>query len=477
MTKTYFISQRFFLIISSFFFVFEGNTQTEWGLQDCINYAIKNNISVKEAELQKRLATITVEQSKFSFWPSLSFSGSSGYRFGLSENPTTGTMQSNNFFSTGFSLSGGLILFNWFEKHHQLKAALISLEADDLGIQKMRNDITMIVSASYLQALLANEMIKVAIVQVQQSVTQTEATEKKAKLGLMTQLDIAQVRQQQLSDSIFLLNAEAAYEKALLQLKAVLALDAGFILKIQEFPLTDEASVSILEVTPEKLFASAVHKQPQVKGIQLQTEAKKERIKALKTARYPIFSLYGSTGSSFIDIPSAQAYTYFPSQPTGAKVKVNGVSYDVMAPTYSVSSYGVTPFFQQVHKNLGQNFGISISIPILNGKTSFVNQKREEINLMQLKLQAQKIYQELKTIFFSAYFDTELALKKRELSKKALNQALKIYEATQKIYSLNLLSTQDLLIANNNFVKAKVELFVAEYELALRIKALEFYLN
>jgi len=466
---------RFFLLASAFFFGFTVNAQTQWSLQDCINYAITNNVSVKGADLQKRLATLTFEQSKASFLPSFRFSGSSGYRFGLSENPTTGTMQSNNFFNTGFSLSGGINLFSWFAKHHQLKATIADLEANDIGVQKVRNDVAMIVSTSYLQAILAKEMINLAIIQVQQSVIQKETTEKKAKLGVLSQLDVSQVRQQQLADTLSLLTAEATYEKTMIQLKAVLALDADFILELKAIPLNDESAKFLLELKPETFFASAVKKLPQVKGIQLQTEAVKERIKAVKSERYPSFSIFGSTGSSFIDIPSPQAYSFLPLQPTGAKVQVNGVSYDVMAPTYRGSNYSVTPFFRQIHKNLGQNVGISISIPILNGKTSLINQKREEINLNQLKIQTQRINQELKTAIYSAYVDDKYAFNKTELSRKVLNEAIKVHEAAQKKYALNLLSTQDLLIATNNLVKTKEGVLVAEFELALRINVLRFY--
>jgi ATP-binding cassette subfamily B protein len=134
-----------------------ATSQSKWSLEACITYALKNNIAIKQAGLQTRFSALVVSQNRSSQWPSLSFSGNSGYRFGLSENPTTGTLQSSNYFSSGFSLSSGVTLFNWFAKRHSLNASQLTAEADKMGVKKAENDVALNVSAAYLQALLAKE--------------------------------------------------------------------------------------------------------------------------------------------------------------------------------------------------------------------------------------------------------------------------------------------------------------------------------
>ncbi len=459
-----------FLLLSA-----SGQTGAKWSLQDCIDYAIKHDVSIKEADVQRRLSALSVEQGKGSLWPSLNFSGSGGYRFGLSENPTTGILQSSNFFSTGFSLSSSVTLFNWFAKQHSLKATKAAAEADAMGSRKAEEDVTLAVSAAYFQALLSKEIISTAFIQVQQSSAQAEVTGKKVSAGVLSELDLAQIRQQQLGDSLALLAAQETYEKTLLQLKAVIALDAQTSIELSSLPVDNTASTSLLALTPEGLFAAAIKNLPQAKSLLLQAEAADERIKAAKAMRYPTLSLYGTAGSNFVNIPSAQAFTYIPQQPTGAKVQVAGVSYDVLAPSYSVSSYGITPFFRQMRKNFGQNIGLSISLPILNGRTFVLNQKRELLNQAQIKLQTDRFLQETKIAIYAAYSEATSACKKTGFSERLLTEAVIVFEGAKKRYALNLLSTQDLLIAQNNLQKVRTEAVLAHYDFAFKLKLLEFY--
>ena len=41
-------------------------SQEKWDLRRCVEYATKNAISVKQADIQKRLADISLKQNKYS---------------------------------------------------------------------------------------------------------------------------------------------------------------------------------------------------------------------------------------------------------------------------------------------------------------------------------------------------------------------------------------------------------------------------
>ncbi len=314
------------------------SAQSKWSLQDCIDYALKNNISVKQADLQTRFSALTVSQNHSSRWPSLSFSGNSGYRFGLSENPTTGTLQSSNFFSSGFSLSAGVTFFNWFAKQHTLKASQVIAEADKMAVKKAENDVALNVSAAYLQALLAKQLVTTSLLQVQQTLVQADVIRKKISVGVLSEFDAAQIRLQAVTDSAALLQTQEAGVFSLLQLKAVLNLDTAIQFDIADLPIEKFVAESLLESEPAKVYAMALKNLPEMKQMAYQLEAASQTIKAAKAARYPTFSLYGSAGSNFVNIPSAQSFTYIPQQATGATVLVNGSNYEVMSPSYKVSS-------------------------------------------------------------------------------------------------------------------------------------------
>ena len=78
-----------------------AGAQYKWDLRQCVEYAIQNNISVRQTDLQARFSELNFTQSKASQLPTLSLGGNSGFRLGRSENPTTGVLEDNNFFNLG----------------------------------------------------------------------------------------------------------------------------------------------------------------------------------------------------------------------------------------------------------------------------------------------------------------------------------------------------------------------------------------
>src|SRR5665647_3794518 len=87
----------------TFLFSTSASAQQKWSLLQCVQYAMSNNISVKQNEIQAKLAAINYKQSSLSKYPSANFSNNDGYRFGKSQNPSTGILENQNFFSIGLN--------------------------------------------------------------------------------------------------------------------------------------------------------------------------------------------------------------------------------------------------------------------------------------------------------------------------------------------------------------------------------------
>ena len=73
--------------------------QEKWDLRKCVEYALEHNITVKQTDLQARFSALALKESKASQIPNLGLGLNAQYRFGLSENPATGVLEDNNFFS------------------------------------------------------------------------------------------------------------------------------------------------------------------------------------------------------------------------------------------------------------------------------------------------------------------------------------------------------------------------------------------
>src|SRR3712207_2646535 len=127
-----------FLLLNSVVFA-----QEKWDLQKCVTYAVTNNISVKQAYLQSRFSALDLRRNELSKYPDLNFQGNAGYRFGRSENPTTGVLEDNNFLSSGFQLQTNVSLFNWYSRKYTTEASRIANEADRANVKKVQDDVAL----------------------------------------------------------------------------------------------------------------------------------------------------------------------------------------------------------------------------------------------------------------------------------------------------------------------------------------------
>ncbi|HZJ59184.1 MAG TPA: TolC family protein, partial [Chitinophagaceae bacterium] len=194
--------------------------QEKWDLRRCVDYALKNNISVQQADVQARVVALTYEQSKLAQYPSFTFQNRAGYQFGRSIDPSTNLYTNQEILTTDHSLNMNLDLFNWFSKKNTVAANQYQAEAYVAGAQKARNDVALNVANAYLQILLNSEQINISDIQVKQSLEQLTVVEKQVAAGALPELNLAQIESQLANDSSTLITANANYTLSVLQLKA-----------------------------------------------------------------------------------------------------------------------------------------------------------------------------------------------------------------------------------------------------------------
>jgi len=200
--------------------------QEKWDLRKCVDYALKNNISVRQADVQARIVALTYEQSKLGQYPSFTFQNRAGYQFGRSIDPSTNLYTNQEILTTDHALNLNLDLFNWSSKKNTVAANHYQAEAYVAGAEKARNDIALNVANAYLQILLNAEQINISDIQVKQSLEQLTVVQKQVAAGALPELNLAQVESQLANDSSTLISANANYTLSILQLKALLNVPA-----------------------------------------------------------------------------------------------------------------------------------------------------------------------------------------------------------------------------------------------------------
>jgi outer membrane protein len=449
--------------------------QEKWTLQKCVEYALEHNITVKQTDLQTRFSALTLKESKASQIPTLGAGFNAQYSWGLTNNPTTGVLQNDNFFSAGVGLQSGVTLFNWFSLSNTVRANKLILEADNQQTNKIKDDIALNVANAYLQILLTKEQVNIARNQVDLSRSQLENTRRQVDVGKLPEINAAELEAQLARDSSALITAEATVTQSLLLMKALLTLDAGTPFDVDTPPVEVIPVIPLADLQPEAVYALALANLSQQKVNDLRLQAARKSVDAARGRMYPSLTASGNTGSNYADRRFPDVIDG-PLHPTSAEVTVGGVPYKVFAPSQiQIGTVSPPPFGKQIRNNFGSVVGVNLNVPLFNGRVSRTNWERAKLTVTQYELTKQQGDIQLKQDIYNAYTNAVAALEKFNANKKTVQTSQRVFDFAQKRYDVGLLSTFELITSQNNLQRAKYDLLYSQYDYVFKMKLLEFY--
>jgi outer membrane protein len=461
-----------FLLLASHVLV----AQEKWSLRKSVDYALANNISIKQQDVQARLQRLTYEQSKLALYPTLNFGNSIGLNTGRSIDRTTNLYTTQSIFFTGFSLQTNVDVFNFGSKRRTLEANRYASQAALASIEKLKDDVALNVAGAYLQALLNKQQIEISKIQVQQSSAQLSNTRKLVQAGSLPELNAAQLESQLAQDSANLITAIGNEAKALLGLKALLNLDAGVTFDIEAPPVELIPIEPLASLQPEAVYALALKNLPQQRVNDLLLLSAIRNVDAAKGAMYPSVSFSGSIQTNYSNAknnPRLLGTSVNGFNPIGI---VKGSLDTVIAPNI-VPSYRfyAAPFGAQFTDNTSNGIGLNISVPIFNGGAARTGWKRAKLNVETYELQKQQDNLTLKQDIYSAYTDATTSLQTFNAATKTVEATQKAFDFGQKRYDAGLLNTIDLITTQNNLFNARLQRLLAQFDYVFKMKVLEFY--
>lgn len=466
---------KFLTLIVSLALAGSARAQEKWGLLKCIEYAMTNNISIKQTDLQSSIAELTLKQSKYGQLPNLNFSGGPAFSSGRNQDPTTFSLITQSYLSANVQLQSSADIFNWFSKRNTVLANEWELKAAKANTDKLKNDIALSVANLYLQILLAMEQEKIAGVQLQQSKAQYTNTRKLVDAGNLPELNAAELEAQVARDSSNVISARGSVTQSVLSLKSLMALDAATPFEIETPPAEKIPVEKIADLQPESVYALAMANMPQQKFNDFKLKAAQKTSAAARGSLYPAISAFGSLGSRYNNRAQEVTGSSKINAPFGT-VNVGGTPYNVFPlEPFTSYTYGKTPFFSQLNQNFSQSVGLSLSIPIFNGLSARTNYERSKISIKNQQLQKEADGQKLKQDIYQAYNAALVALEKYNAGKKAVETAERSFYYAQKRYEVGMTATFELITNQNNLFTAKLQNALNQFDYVFKMKVLEFY--
>lgn len=467
------------LLLFACLFTLAASAQEKWDLRRSVEYALANNISVKQADVQARITALQTKLLEAGRFPTLNFNTNAGYNLGRSVNPATNSFENRTIFFSGFNLQTGVTLFNWFSQRYAREGARLDQKAADASTDRARNDVALTVAVAYLQALLSAEQVNISAIQIGQTATQLDLARRQVEAGTLPPLNAAELEAQLARDSTTYITAQGTYQQNIIQLKALLNLDMATPFEIEKPNVQVIPVETLAELQPNLVYAEALKNLPQQRVNALRLASAEQNIKSAKAAQYPTLSAFGSIGTNYSSLfPDQTGVTVTPTGKfdTLGFVQVNPTTtLPAVRPRFAVDVPN-TPFGRQFFDvNLRQAIGLNLAVPIFNGRQLRTNYERAKLTADNVRLQLDADNLRLQQDIYTAYTNAVNAVQRFNSSQKEVQTAEAAFNISQKRYDVGLLQSLQLITNQNNLFRARLNAASAQYEYVFRLKLLEFY--
>ena len=428
--------------------------QKKWTLDDCISYAMQNNITLQKSRLQQQSAAEDVKAQKGALLPTLSASTnqSIGYRPWQDAGVATVTNGQVNakvdktYYNGSYNLNAQWTVWNGGRNRNNVRLSQFSQQQAELSVAEQANSIEERICQLYVQCLYLNEAIGVSRSTLETSRKNEERGREMVEVGLLAQADLAQLTAQRANDEYNIVEAETQLANYKLQLRQLLQLtaDADFDIAFNAplpwggggADLTQQAlsDIPALQAVYEKALAS----RPEIESARLGIESSKLSIAIAKAGWLPTLNLTG-----------------------GASTSTNSLSNN---------SWG-----NQMKTNVNMSGGLQLSVPIFDGKQTKTNVAKARIQQQQAMLDLQDQQQQLYQTIEGYWLDATTNQQKFRAASTSVASSQASFALLQEQFNVGLKNIVELMTGKDNLLQAQQNQLQAKYLTLLNQQMLRFY--
>jgi len=449
----------------------------KWTLKECIEYALENNISIKQSFLDVENTELTKKDAIGNYLPSINGSISNAWNTGLTQDITTGILRNQTTRNSSYNITAGITVFRGLQNLRQLQLAKMQQLAAQYNLDKMKDDIALFVANNYLQVLLAKANLQVIKEQNKVTQDQIKRTQDLVDAGVLPRGDLLEIQATDAGEKQRITVAENNKQIALLALAQLLQ-----IKDYQNFDISDEDYMIIdsgfSNKTFTETFQAAKQNRNEIKIARQNLLIAKKNLQLAKGAYFPTlnaFINYNTRESGFKRIiQSVDPINPTITQPIGV-VQETGQTVVGTFPNTILEELNPLPFIEQLYRNDGISYGLSLNVPIFNGFSTRNNVKRSLINVKRNQLLLEQATQDLESTVYQAYTDVKGALKSYEAAVKTLQAQQLAYQYAQERYDVGLTNAFDFSQAKFRYDNAQIEVNRTKYDYIFKLKVLELY--
>ena len=436
---------RIILIFTYLFFIQIFTTvhaQDVWSLEKCINYAIVNNIQIKQGEILTKYQQNLLKQSKFARLPNLNGQLSQNLNYGRSLTYNN-TYQNINSSEADLGIGTTIPLFQGFQITNTIKMTDLNLKASLEDIEKAKSDITMNIASYYLQILFDKDLVKVSQDQLDVTNLQIKQINEKVEAGSLARGSLLEIQAQAAVEELNLVNAQNQLNLDKLRLTQVLEMESHENFDV-EVPVLPEINAQTSLVTSAEVYKIALAMRPEIKSADFRLKSSKYQLKTAQGLVYPTLSFYANIYDNY-----------------------NNKYSDVLGNSIN--------FSDQLRNNQRKGLGLQMNIPVFNrlqNKTQIDNASLQVSKTEWDLVIAKKL---LRFDIETAQTNAVAALNRFISNQKAVSSNKEAFRYSQEKFNVGMVNAVEYNTAKNQLAKAESDLLQTKYEFIFRTKILDFY--
>lgn len=426
--------------------------QEVWSLEKCINYALDNNIKIKQGVITTEYQQNQLKQSKNSRLPNLNGQISPSLYFGrtlLSSN----TYLDNNSAGSGFGLGTNVPIFQGFYITNNISKLELDFQASVEDLSKARSDISVNIASTFLEILFAKDLVKVSEDQLLVTNLQIKQITEKVDAGSLARGSLLEIEAQAAGEELNLVNAQNQLKIARLRLTQLLELPSNDAFDVV-VPTLPEISAQASIVSAGEVYKSAVLTRPEIKGADLRYQSSQYQLKMAQGALYPTISLYANANYSYNN--KNQTVNRDPN--TGEIISSSDID-----------------FFKQLKSFQSKSVGMQINIPIFTRFANKIQIDNARLQVLNTQLELESTKKLLRSDIETAQTSAIAALNRFNSNQKAVSSMKEAFRYSEEKFGVGLVNAVEYNTAKTKLAKSESDLLQAKYEFIFRTKILDFY--
>ncbi len=409
-----------------------------WTLEECIDYALEQNIQIRKSEVSNRINSVNVLQSKAEQIPSLGANVRQSFDWMSQEDIISGEEEFNNINGTSYSINSSITLFNGFRLKNNIQGAELDYEKGLYDSEVIKESITVSILEAYLNLLYSDEQIKNSNEQLESTREQLRLAGERLSLGSISQSDYLQVKSQLSTEELTLANANSQNAMARVNLMQLLELPVGEGFEIA-IPDLDRYILIELEPDPQEIYNTALQIKPQVKSAELQVEGSQLNVEVAKAGYMPSLSLDAGLSTSYR------------------------------------GSNGSDSYAMQIQNNINPTVGLSLSIPIFSNRQTKSQVEVARLGIENAELEMINTGNQLRKAIEQVCVDVNSSESEYMASKQQYLATTESFEVATEKYKQGMMNSVDYLYEKTKLIVSESELLQSKYNMIYNYKMLDYY--